>query len=308
MSLEGDLKSNNKKAVPSLYIDQSGDTLTIKLYKDNSLFFGLIKSGSVHFNAVLPEYFDGEIDMRTSSGYTTASGINAKTVGIKSSSGDIDAAEIEAERISLGASSGTTTAFKLSAVDSISVKSSSGDISIDEMLSGEAEVRASSGRIEIGRLRAAGGVTVHASSGRITADYLEGKTVKVDASSGRISLKQLRAEETAVEASSGDISIADMIGGASYIRASSGEITAKLGELNGDLEVKSSSGDVNLELPSGTGFDADLSASSGRIRSTFKLLGEVSGSRKNEVAGEANGGGYRLRVNASSGDISVDER
>ncbi|MBI9109273.1 MAG: DUF4097 family beta strand repeat protein [Spirochaetales bacterium] len=306
--LEGDLKSNNKQAVPSLITRKNGDVLFVRLYEENSLFFGLIQSGSVYFSAELPEYFDGKIEIRTSSGDSVVTDIKSKSLLIDSSSGDNDIVRIEAENIDISASSGDITGEELSAVRDIRVKASSGDISLNEVLSNNAEVRASSGRINIGRLRAAGDLIIHASSGRIEAEYLEGSSALIDANSGRITIEELIAEKAGVKASSGDITVSALSAGSADFEASSGETTILATGFNGDINIKSSSGDVTLSLPSGSAFSANLNASSGKIRSDFRLLTEVNGDKKNEIRGEANGGGYSVRIKASSGDITIKER
>lgn len=308
LSLEGDLRSNNKKAVPSLITERKGNTLTVKLYKENNLFFGLVQSGSVLFSAELPGYFDGDIEILTSSGDSKVSEINSKSLLVNSSSGDNELTGIEAETIEIDASSGDIIAEKLSAIKEIRVKASSGDIHLDELISNSADVRASSGRINIGRLRAVDEIIVHASSGRITAEYLEAASVSIDASTGKITIQELIAENTGIEASSGNITVSKLLAGSSNFKASSGKTTIEVAEFKGDINIRSSSGDVNLTLPAGSAFSADLDASSGKIRSGFKLLGDVSGERNNEIRGDANGGGHSIRVKASSGDITIEER
>ena len=308
LSLEGDLKSNNKKAVPTLITEKNGRTLIVKLYKENNLFFGLVQRGSVHFSAGLPEYFDGEIEIQTSSGNSRVSGLNAKSLLVDSSSGDNEVTGIEAEKIVINASSGEVTVRELSALNEIRIRASSGDINIDEVISNNADVSASSGRISIGRFRAVKEIVVHASSGRISAELIEAASVSVDANSGKITIGALNAENTSIEASSGDIAVAKLAAGSADFKASSGKTSIEVEEFKGDINIRSSSGSVNLSFPAGSAFSADLNASSGRIKSDFKLLGDVSGERKNEIIGDANGGGHIVRVKASSGDINIEER
>ena len=307
LSLEGDFKSNNRKAVPSLYTDESGGTLTVTLYKERSLFFGLVQSGSVHFTAELPPYFDGEIEILTSSGDTSVYNINSKSFSLQSSSGDIAVKSIEAGNVQIKASSGKTEAEKISAVERIYVHSSSGDMELDEFLSENIDIDANSGRIETGRIRAAEELTIKASSGRIISEYLEGGSISLHSSSGRISVNELAAERTQIDASSGDITIERMSGGAAGIEASSGKIDLGIQELSDDISIKSSSGDVNISLPRGTAFDVELDASSGKIRSDFKILSEFNNKKKNELSGEINGGGPAVSVKVSSGDINFIE-
>lgn len=308
LSLEGDLKSNNKKAVPSLMTEKNGKVLTVRLYKEGGLFFGLVQSGSVHFNAELPEYFDGTIEILTSSEDLSVKEINTGDLTVKSSSGDIEAAEIEADNIEITASSGDISAKKLAAIDTLTLRASSGDIEVDELLSRSADIHASSGRIKIGKMRAVDEISVLASSGRISAEYLEAEDISLVANSGRISIDELTAEKTLIDSSSGSISVAKLSAGDADIESSSGSTELGIQKLNGDVKIKSSSGNVNISLESKTAFTVDLSASSGKIRSDFKLLGEIDGKKNNEIKGDANGGGHMIRVKASSGSIMIEER
>ena len=307
LSLEGDLRSNNKKAVPELITKKTGSVLTIMLYKDSGLFFGLVQSGSLHFNAVLPEYFDGDLEILTSSGDTTATNINSRDFFLKSSSGDVMASGIEAERIELSASSGNTEAEGLSATSSLKINSSSGDIALDELISDKAEVRASSGRIEIGRLRSVSELMMHSSSGRISAESLSSGDTTIEASSGKINIGSLISGRLMIDSSSGDIEVSKLKAENADIHASSGKIRLGITELNSDINIKSNSGDVDLKLAAGTEFSVDLEASSGKIKSDFRILGEIDGSRKNEVIGDINGGGPTLKIRVSSGDITIKE-
>ncbi len=308
LSLEGDLKSNNKKAVPSIITSREGDILYVRLFGNNNLFFGLVQSGSVHMHAELPDYFNGDITIKTSSGNSTVADLNLKSFMLDSSSGDNELRDIEAEKIVIELSSGNVTAENLASVGGISIKSSSGDLNLDELLSESAEVRASSGRINIQKLRCTGNLNIHASSGRISAGHLEGGAVAVDATSGSITIKELQGKNVQIEASSGDITLGALAAESSAFEVSSGNTVIGVEPFKGDISVKSSSGDVTIELPADASFTADLNASSGKIRSDFPLLAEITGDRKNEIKGEANGGGYSVRVKASSGNITIKER
>ena len=308
LSLDGDIKSNNKKAIPALLTEKNGDTLTIRLYKDSGLFFGLARSGTIRFNAVLPEYFDGDIEVLADSGDTTVTGINTKKILIKSSSGDIETDRIEAERIEIAASSGRMRAENLSAVEYLNIRSSSGDMKLDELLSKEAYVHASSGRIEIGRIRTVENLIIHASSGRISAVAIESGDATIEASSGKINIGSLKSRRLVIDSSSGSIDVSKLSSEDADIHASSGRISLNIEKLGGDMNIKSSSGTVNLSLAPDTAFSVDLNASSGRIKSDFRVLGEVTGSNRNEVIGDVNGGGHTIKVKASSGDITIEEK
>ena len=76
LSLEGDLRSNNKKAVPSIITEHENGTLYVRLFKERNLFFGLVQSGSVYLHVDLPSYFDGDVTISTASGDSIIAGLN----------------------------------------------------------------------------------------------------------------------------------------------------------------------------------------------------------------------------------------
>lgn len=308
LSLKGGMNSNNKKAAPSLYVDKTDSILTVKLYKDRAPSLGFMQTGSIHFEAALPEYFDGEIDVVSSSKNISVTNLNTKILKTESSSGDITVASIEAETILFTASSGKTTANDLSAIKNIVIHSSSGDVELTNLLSEKAEVKASSGKIVVNRMRTTKELSINANSGMITANFIEGRSVSLDTDSGKISVKRLKAKESSAETSSGAIAVSKLDSGNAYFKSSSGQISIDVEKLSGDIDVGNGSGDVDIMIPAETGFDVDLTAYAGKIRSAFKLLGEVNGNRKNEVIGAANGGGHRIMVKASSGHINIKEK
>ena len=324
--LEGNISSNHKKAVPRLITDSTGGTVTVTLYENPSLFFGLVQSGSVYFQAELPSDFAGDVEIVTSSGDSVVENLSAERLSIRSSSGDIDAADLSADNLEIKASSGDISAVRLSSMQELYIHASSGGITIDEASAADSIIDSSSGRINIGMITASQTLLIEASSGKISADKVKGLTVEVESHSGRINIGNLLAETARIKSSSGKITInqldtdtADIssssggleIGsGSGSIRydGSSGDTDITLSALNGDLDIENSSGDVTLSLPENSAFSANMRASSGRIRSDFQLLGDVSDNKKNIVVGEANGGGNSIRIKASSGNIDITER
>jgi len=286
LSLEGDLSSNRRRALPELITDKKGRTLTVKLYEKNHLFFGLVQNGSVHFHAEIPLDFDGEVEILTSSGDLTVEDLSARNIVIDSSSGDIEAGSIAGEQIEIEASSGRIRAETVRADEMFSIKASSGDIYLGETSSTDTRIEANSGRIELGRLFSSGTLSIEAHSGRITADTLEARRIDVESHSGRISIGAIASDSVEMKASSGSVDLG-------------------FSGLYGPVDIDSSSGDIVLHLPAASGFSADLEVSSGRIISDFKLLGDVSNSERDSVRGEANGGGPLLRLETSSGDIEI---
>ena len=285
LSLEGNLKSNNKKAVPELITEKSSGTITVRLYPEQNLYFGLIQSGSVFFEAGIPAPFDGDIEIKISSGDTIVQNLSTENLEIRSSSGDIDADALSSGFMEIRASSGDISADRLEASD-LNMKVSSGDISIKSADTETCSIDSSSGRINIGRIAASEDVFMEASSGRITAGYIEGGKINIRSHSGDITIDELTAQDAMVKASSGDIDL-------------------RLTALHDSLAIESSSGEVDLKLPEDAAFSVSAKASSGKIRSDFAIMGDVSDNDENELSGDVNGGGTPIRIKASSGDISI---
>ena len=68
--------------------------------------------------------------------------------------------------------------------------------------------------------------------------------------------------------------------------------------------MKVSSGDITFTLPEESAFDVRLETSSGRIRSEFPVLGDLTAGG-DELKGTVNGGGVPVTVKSSSGDINL---
>ena len=162
---------------------------------------------------------------------------------------------------------------------------------------------------------------MNSSSGKISVDTLETRTGEIDVSSGDIELGRVKAVSMKMELSSGELQVdsldsdrtdirtsADTIlasaRGDITFRGSSGDIEIEFSALDAAVELDVSSGDITLIIPEGSAFDASLDTSSGRIRSEFSILGDLSADG-DEVRGTVNGGGLMLDARTSSGDIKL---
>jgi len=282
LSLSGDVSSNRKKAVPTLIQERRGRTLTIRLYPDKQTFFGLTQSGTAHFNGTLPASFNGEVRAVTSSGDMTARDFSLGILELDSSSGNMTVEGVESTRISLELSSGNLNGNRLTAAEGLNIRSSSGKITLGSASAGE-------------------NLVVKASSGSITADSLRGEEVLLDSSSGRIHVEHLEAGETGIRTSS-DVTIENGRG-AMNIRGSSSDIDVTLTALDGPVDMDVSSGEISLSLPEGSAFDVSIETSSGRIRNDFPILSTFVD--RDRIEGTVNGGGPLLKLETSSGDITL---
>ena len=237
----------------------------------------------------------GAVDASTSGGDVTI-GNAAGEVSAKTSGGDI----------TIGSTDGEVT-----------VRTSGGDIEIDQA-GGNTEATTSGGDIRIGHTtgevkaktsggdisieRAGGEVDVHTSGGDVTIDSADG------------SLK--------VGTSGGDITIGNATGGGVTAKTSGGDIEARMrasvSALEEDWLLQSSGGELAIQIPEDlpATLEAEIRLERSwfgreeeyRIDSDFDLdeQKEETGNRRTiRATGDINGGGNRIRLKTSSGDIRI---
>ncbi len=231
-------------------------------------FLFLTQTGTARFAASIPDGFTGRVSVSSSSGNITLSGLKPGTLEVNSSSGSIFGSALSPGEAAISVSSGS--------------------IKISDISAGKARVDSSSGSIEIGSLTATDGASVEASSGSIRLDRITGSDLRIKSSAGGVNV--------------GDFS------GNLFCGVSSGSVRLAASKLSGNLTVKSSSGGVTLELPSDTAFSAALETSAGSIRSDFTLIGDALNQKRGRVSGDANGGGYSVKIGVSSGGIKLIAR
>ena len=343
LQLEGNISSNRDKAVPSLYVDENGQRITVRLYPERRSFFGLSQNGKATFSAVLPESFSGRVSVMGTSGDILIRDFGLESLMVESSSGDVELREIGAEEIDLEVSSGDLRGDKLAADRLLTVESSSGRLALGELSADNMRIEASSGDITIGSLEArtalimkassgrigigevsAGSAEFRASSGNIDLETVSTDSLKMDLSSGDANLGRVQTRSFNVELSSGDLEIDNLDASASdvktsgdtrirsasgvfHLAGSSGFVELGLETADDEVSIDVSSGDIRLTLPADSRFDVELETSSGRIRSDFPVMGNLSSDNEG-MKGSVNGGGSLMKAETSSGDIELQVR
>jgi|GEM_PF-1910153 len=340
LSLEGDITSNRRKAVPDLIIDKTGRTLVIRIFTDERTFFGLSQRGKARFEGLIPSSFTGDIKAQVSSGEISVQSIQVNNLVVESSSGDMSVEDTVCDRISLELSSGDLEADQLITREALLIKSSSGELNLGTLNGETIDIKASSGDINIGTLMASESTEVNSSSGEISADQITSSQTLVKTSSGTIGINLLETLDGAlyatsgdiilgsaeavkldIELSSGDLKIAELIGDRTFVkttgkgeienargalkyRGSSGDVFLGVTDLNASIDIDLSSGDINLIAPGNSSFDIYMDTSSGDKRSDFDILGKINNG-DDEIEGTVNGGGISVVLKTSSGDIKL---
>jgi Toastrack DUF4097 len=164
-----------------------------------------------------------------------------------------------------------------------------------------------SGSLVVSALRA--GADVEVTSGRVTLLGLAGR-VAAKMVSGSVEALGVGGE-VRLETVSGELVVADSTAERVWAKTVSGSITADLDNPPHDTEInlETISGEVTARVREDSDLDVQLFAVSGRVTSAFpRLQSDASPGRRNRARGVLGTGTGRLRVNTTSGNISLLSR
>jgi len=171
----------------------------------------------------------------------------------------------------------------------VTAQTGSGSIYVvnHEDAQGAIKVETGSGRIEVSQ--AAGSVAATTGSGAISVTFNPKSKGSVDAQtgSGRIYLTQCSDSVTA-QAESGTI-IVDQ---------------KKVSEDN-EINIRTSSGRIELRLPGDTNAKIEVIAPLGRLISDFDIFGSDEDSNRGEISGTIGEGGAAISLKSATGDIEI---
>lgn len=197
----------------------------------------------------------------------------------------------------------------------ILVRSGSGDVSIGKAGRG-LDVRTGSGDVHL--RSAVGPVKVFCGSGDFFASDIDGE-VEATSGSGDISIEKL-AGDASLSTGSGEISVASSTGkasarsgsgdmdfrghtGSADLVTSSGEIIFGVSSSEGDISLKTSSGDVSVTLYGVNSMELDVSTTSGAIQTRVPIV--VKEATRRRLLGVAGDGRLKLKITTSSGEVLV---
>ena len=140
----------------------------------------------------------------------------------------------------------------------------------------------------------------------VSADFAVGKlTVRdafsFDTTSGKLEMQSMNAPQAKADVSSVSGNV-ELDGSFREVKAgsTSGEIDLMLRNAPAAVEVSTVTGEVDVELPAGTGFTLDYSTVSGELECDFPLTKSKDGKY---VCGD---GACRIEVGTTSGSLSVE--
>jgi hypothetical protein len=130
------------------------------------------------------------------------------------------------------------------------------------------------------------------------------RTLDIGMTSGRLNISGITSSEHTIRATSGDLEF-DGAYGKGEVRISSGNVAVKYAEWNDSLNVRVTSGNVDIYLPEDSGLQMNSRVTSGKI--SYKL-GENSGN-VGAISGVKLGGEnvQTVEVNMTSGNVRFHE-
>ncbi len=182
----------------------------------------------------------------------------------------------------------------------LDIRTSGGRLDLEE-IEGDVTARTSGGSIEVDEIE--GDVDLETSGGSVEASDIRGN-LKVRTSGGRIKASEVTGDVDA-RTSGGPITIHD-VRGRLDLRTSGGSIDARFtDDPAGHLET--SGGSIEVEIPAGAGTSLDAQTSGGRVEleHSVTIKGSIDPSH---LVGDVNGGGERLILRTSGGNIRIKER
>jgi hypothetical protein len=184
------------------------------------------------------------------------------------------------------------------------VKTSGGNIVLGD-LAGTVRARTSGGNIKLGKISAA----IDASTSGGNVELVEGSsTVKLHTSGGNIVVGRA-VGVTELKTSGGNIRI-DSVENTLSASTSGGDVVAGLfGVTKGDCELRTSGGKVTATVDKTAAFQLDASTSGGRVSGDgLTITLNKGGQGRSQLKGDVNGGGPRLTLRSSGGDVAVRTR
>jgi len=201
----------------------------------------------------------------------------------------------------------------------VDLSTSGGDINVSD-LNGQARVKTSGGDVSLGRIN--GTVDAHTSGGDVSlsgssANALlstSGGDIKVGDAAGSLNVKtsggsidiRHAGADLKAHTSGGSIDIGDA-GGSIDASSSGGSIKARLSrQPRADSKLSTSGGGITVHLAANVALDIDAHTSGGDVASDIPvtILGKQNDSSLN---GKLNGGGPKLVLRSSGGDIRLEK-
>ena len=190
-------------------------------------------------------------------------------------------------------------------LDNLSLAQTSGNIKVDNIESdGTFKVSSASGNNSITNTHAQK-IQYKSTSGNASFKkiYIT-DTVEISNTSGNINIYDSQINYLSISSISGDIEIDDQIG-STEIKSTSGDIDLNYSKIDGNIYIKSISGDIYLYLPKKSDFYLSCKSTSANIYCEFEL--KDMSKDKRSLSGIYGQSKNNISISATAGDIHIKE-
>lgn len=271
----------------------------------------------------LPASYKGQLTLVTASGDIALEPELAieEDFSASSVSGNLKISAISAENVDIASTSGDVQISQINTDGEINIATTSGDMQLQQ-LNGSADISSVSGYIRAEAI--SGNIHLATTSGDIILQRVDGNA-DVSTTSGEVKIQEGSGDRS-ISSISGDILVKEMEGsfdisttsgevrvqaqeGQGKAETSSGDISVELSKLTGNLNMNSTSGDVNIKLPESDSFDFEANTSSGDINTFFddNLKFSKKGNNAQGTYG-TNKNGSRIDIDTTSGDVRITKK
>lgn len=273
-----------------------------KELKESELASVSLSGGQLNIRA---RYRSGFLGTNSVRGYVEiylpeAAGKEIKLLQAQTDSGDIAAGSFLCVQIRLSTTSGYVEADDISCEEA-SLSATSGDILVESLESSQSSLSTTSGDIFIGE--AMGELTVSSCSGDQEVERIQGN-LSMASTSGELMAGSVNGS-LSMSSTSGDIRVKALTGTGEF-HTVSGEILAYVEAWKGDIRAESTSGDVSLILPAGSGGRVELHTISGDISTGFEDQLSYN-AKRNQASGTVGTEPlYDISISTTSGEICIE--
>jgi hypothetical protein len=213
---------------------------------------------------------------------------------LESTSGDLETGDLTGPQ-TLETTSGDIEVR--GAASPVAITTTSGDVSASGL--GPARVRSVSGDVAVEGAR--GPLDIRTSSGGIEVSGAA-DSVAVASVSGDIRVdgapRGLDAGTT-----SGEVAVTGPVNGAARVRSTSGDVQLELGPAVRRADVNTVSGEIAVRMAAGLRCDLTLASTSGTLEAAVPIM--IRTMTRRELSGAVSGGGVPVTLHSVSGDITV---
>lgn len=148
-------------------------------------------------------------------------------------------------------------------------------------------------------------LSIKVTSGDVKIDPANLSGFSVNSSSGEIVVKKIVAAELVLKSTSGVINVTECTAKDTKIEATSGKVNISYSQFEiGNVNIKTSSGNINVNLPGTAEFLLKAQTDSGNIQNDFAFSPGDSNDKK-KIEGQIGKKGNKVTLKCASGNIAI---